>query len=481
MKKLDRFIIQAFLGPFILTFLIVTFVLMMHFLWLYIDELVGKGLSLGVIAEFLGWGAATLIPLALPLATLLASIMTLGGFGENNELLAMKAAGISLPRVLTPLIVLSFFISVGAFFASNNLIPLAYDNIYTLRDDINKTKEEISIPTGIFYDGIENYTIRIDSRDEKTDMLYKMMVYDHSKNLGNLSLTIADSGSMKLTPDKQNLLFTLYDGNTYEETPRESIEDTLYTIQKIGFKKQEVIISLANYAFQRSESGRFSGEVNALKLSELSTMRDSLDTTYAKIKVYQVRNLVMGGGLTYSKEFDTTISKKFTKTVDLNQIGKWRSAGEKKIAYEQALAQMESALTLLDNYEIEEQQYSLPLRQASIAWYRKFTVSLACLIFFFIGAPLGAIIRKGGLGTPSVISILFFVFYWVIDISGKKLATDGSITPAMGTFVSSLVLLPIGIFLTWKSTRDSNLFNPDKYLAILKKITDLRKRNRETI
>jgi lipopolysaccharide export system permease protein len=162
--------------------------------------------------------------------------MTLGGFGENNELLAMKAAGISLPRVLTPLIVLSFFISVGAFFASNNLIPLAYDNIYTLRDDINKTKEEISIPTGIFYDGIENYNIRIDSRDEKTDMLYKMMVYDHSKNLGNLSLTIADSGSMKLTPDKQNLLFTLYDGNTYEETPRESIEDTLYTIQKIGFK-----------------------------------------------------------------------------------------------------------------------------------------------------------------------------------------------------------------------------------------------------
>jgi lipopolysaccharide export system permease protein len=210
-------------------------------------------------------------------------------------------------------------------------------------------------------------------------------------------------------------------------------------------------------------------------------MRDSLDTTYAKVKVYQVRNLVTGGGLTYVKEFDTTFSRKFTKSVDLNQIGKWRSAGEKKVSYEQALAQMESALTLLDNYEIEEQQYSLPLRQASIAWYRKFTVSLACLIFFFIGAPLGAIIRKGGLGTPSVISILFFVFYWVIDISGKKLATDGSITPAMGTFVSSLVLLPIGIFLTWKSTRDSNLFNPDKYLAIFKKLTDLRKRNREKL
>lgn len=467
------------MGPFVLTFLIVTFVLMMHFLWLYIDELVGKGLSLGVILEFLGWGAATLIPLALPLATLLASIMTLGGFGENNELLAMKAAGISLPRVLMPLFILSFFISIGAFFASNNLIPLAYDNIYTLRDDINRTKEEISIPTGIFYDGIENYTIRIDKRDESTDILYKMMVYDHSKNNGNLSLTIADSGSMKLTQDKQNLLFTLYDGNTYEETPRESVEDTSYTLQKIGFKKQELIISLENYAFQRSESGRFSSEVNSLKLSELSTMRDSLDTTYAKIKVIQVKNLVMGGGFGFSKEFDTTIAKNFNKSVDIEQVGKWRSASEKRGAYEQAISQMENATTLLDNYEIEEQQYSLPLRQAKIAWYKKFSVSLACIIFFFIGAPLGAIIRKGGLGTPSVISILFFVFYWVIDISGKKLATDGSITPLIGSFVSTFALLPIGILLTWKSTKDSNLFNPDKYINFLKKIPGFRNRENE--
>ncbi|PKP42969.1 MAG: YjgP/YjgQ family permease [Bacteroidetes bacterium HGW-Bacteroidetes-10] len=470
MKKLDRFIVQAFLGPFILTFLIVTFVLMMHFLWLYIDELVGKGLSFGVILEFMGWGAATLIPLALPLATLLASIMTLGGFGENNELLAMKAAGISLPRVLTPLIVVSVLISTGAFFASNNLIPLAYDNIYTLRDDINRTKEEISIPTGIFYDGIENYTLRIDRRDEKTDILYKLMVYDHSRNLGNTSITVADSGSIKLTGDKQNLLFTLYDGNTYEETPRESMMDTSYTMQKVGFKKQEMVISLANYAFQRSESGRFSGEVNALKISELRIMRDSLDTTYAKVKEFQVRNLIMAAGLNYSRQFDSSVTNKYTAKVDIDQLLKWESPEEKQSTYEQAIAQMETANALLDNYEIEEQQYPLPLRQARSALYRKFTVSLACLIFFFIGAPLGAIIRKGGLGTPSVISILFFVFYWVIDISGKKLATDGSLSPGMGSLISSIILLPIGIFLTWKSTQDSNLFNPEKYLAFFRKL-----------
>ncbi|MBO7268817.1 MAG: LptF/LptG family permease, partial [Bacteroidales bacterium] len=192
MKKLDLFVLKSFLGPFIMTFLIVLFVLVMQFLWLYIDELVGKGLSLGVIFEFLGWGSATLFPLALPLATLLASIMTMGSFGENNELLAMKAAGIPLLRILAPLMVLSVFISIAAFFASNNLIPVAYEKIYTLRDDIGKTKEEIKIPTGIFYNGIDGYTLRVVERDEN-DMMHNVMVYDHSKGTGNVSLTVADS------------------------------------------------------------------------------------------------------------------------------------------------------------------------------------------------------------------------------------------------------------------------------------------------
>lgn len=477
MKKLDRFIVQAFLGPFILTFLIVTFVLMMHFLWLYIDELVGKGLSVGVILEFMGWGAATLIPLALPLATLLASIMTMGSFGENNELLAMKAAGISLVRVLSPLVIVSLIIATGAFFASNNLIPLAYDNIYTLRDDINRTKEEISIPTGIFYDGIDNYVIRIDRRAEKGDILYDLMVYDHSRTQGNTSVTIADSGAIRLTPDKQNLLFTLYDGNTYEETPPESMSDTTYQLQKVGFKRQEVIISLENYAFKRSESGRFSGEVNALNIAELRSMRDSLDTTYNKLREMQVRNLVVSGGLVYGSQFDPQNRGHYSSIADITKLRDWESTEIKKNAYIQAVSQLTSAIQILDNFALDEKQYPLPLRQAKIALYRKFTLSLACIIFFFIGAPLGAIIRKGGLGTPSVISILFFVFYWVIDISGKKLSTDGSLSPGMGTLISSIILMPIGIFLTWKSTRDSNLFNPDKYIAFLKKLAGMKEKS----
>ena len=193
MKKLDQFIIKSFVGPFIAILLVVVFILVMQFLWLYIDELVGKGLSLKVILEFLAWGSATMLPLSLPLATLLSSMMTLGTLGENNEILAIKAAGISLQRVFIPLGVICVLISVGAFFVSDRLIPVAYNKIYQLREDIGKTKDEIKIPTGTFYNGIDGYILRVNARNDETDMMHGVMVYNHTKNKGNTSLTLADS------------------------------------------------------------------------------------------------------------------------------------------------------------------------------------------------------------------------------------------------------------------------------------------------
>ena len=479
MQKLDQFIVKAFLGPFVLTFLIVIFALMLQFLWLYIDELVGKGLSALVILEFLGWGSATLIPLALPIATLLASIMTLGGMGEDNELLAMKAAGISLQRVLKPLIILSFIVSIGAFFASNNLIPVSYNKIYSLRYDIGNTKEEIRIPTGMFYDGIEGYNIRIGSRDETTGSIYDVMVYSHSDNRGNTSLTLADSGSIRVTADKQNLIFTLHSGYSYEEEPREyGSRDTLFPFQRIEFSMQELIISLSDYAFQRSEEDKFSDEVMAQNLSQLRVARDSLDTAYTKVKAYQYRNLTVGGGLSFARELDPLHKETYVQTIQYDSLFNWKSLAEKSSNMKIAIGQIESAITLLDNYQIEEIQYISPLRRIKIERYRKFTLSLACFIFFFIGAPLGAIIRKGGLGTPAIVSMLFFVVYWVIDISGKKLATDGVITPAIGTLISSMVLFPAGVYLTLKSTRDSSLFNADAYIIFFEKFFERLNRYR---
>lgn len=445
---------------------------MLQFLWLYIDELVGKGLGALVILEFLAWGSATLIPLALPIATLLASIMTLGGMGENSELLAMKAAGISLQRILRPLIVVSFFLSIGAFFASNNLIPVSYNKIYTLRDDISNTKEEIRIPTGIFYNGIDGYNIRIGSRNEETGAIYNVMVYTHKEEgKGNTSLTLADSGMIKFTADKQNLLFTLYDGYSYEEEPRNyGATDTLFKFQRIGFTKQEIIISLSNYAFQRSEDDRFSDQVMAQNLSQLKVAQDSLDSSYLKVKANQYNNLISGGGLSFSKELDTAYAADYTTTFEYDSLFQWQFPEDKSSDLNMVLGQIENAINLIDNYQIEEYQYIYPLRKIRIETFRKFTLSIACFIFFFIGAPLGAIIRKGGLGSPVIVSMLFFVIYWVIDISGKKLATDGVITPAMGTLISSIVLFPIGVYLTWKATRDSSLFNSDIYIKFFNKI-----------
>ncbi len=471
MKKLDLFVLKSFLGPFIMTFLIVLFVLVMQFLWLYIDELVGKGLGLGVIFEFLWWGSATLFPLALPLATLLGSIMTMGSLGENNELLAMKAAGIPLLRIITPIMILSLFISIAAFFASNNLIPVAYEKIYTLRDDIGRTKEGIKIPTGIFYNGIDGYTLRVMSRDEN-DLMHNVMVYDHSKGEGNISLTIADSGRINTRFDKTSLTFTLYNGINYEEDNKLSAKDSSYTLQTVSFDMQELIIPLKNYAYKKSDESRYSNEVMTKGLSQLRTDKDSLEVKHQKALATQVRKSLFTDNLQYAYQLDTTKGKgeKFKGSICADSLFHWKDLETKRNAYRAALTQLDQQRTNIKYYPQDLNQVAKPLRQTIQESFRKFTLSIACIIFFFIGAPLGAIIRKGGLGTPVIVSMLFFVIYWVVDISGKKLGNDGAISPFMGAFISTFVLFPMGVFLTWKSTKDSALLSADSYLAFMKKV-----------
>ena len=470
MKIFDRFLIRSFLGPLFLTIFIVLFVLVLQFLWVYIDELVGKGLGLKVILEFLFWGTCTVIPMALPLATLLASIMTMGNLGEFNELLAMKAAGIPLQRIMRPLIILSLGISVGAFFAANNLMPTAYKNIFALRDDISRTKEEIRIPTGIFYNGIDNYSLRVERRDKETDMLYDVMVYNHSARRGNNSVTLADSGAIRLTEDKKNIIFTLFSGETFEEGDRKSSADTSYAMQRMRFEKQEIIIELNIYAFQRRDGDRFGSDVMAQGLKSLGHRRDSLDSLYAISRTLFLRRLLVTGGLTYARQLDTANKQEFLGYFPVDRLGSAEESPQYADLINRAIGKVDQLSNQVDAFMVEEIQIHLPLRRTKVEWFRKFTVAFACFIFFFIGAPLGAIIRKGGLGTPVIVSMLFFVVYYVIDISGKKLATDGSVSAAMGTLISAMVLLPVGVFLTYKATTDSALFNKDANLSMVKKI-----------
>ena len=461
MKRLDRFILKSFIGPFVAILLVVMFILVMQFLWVYIDELVGKGLSFSVILEFLMWGGCTILPLAMPLATLLASMWTIGQMSENNELIAVKSAGISLVRIMTPLFVASAVISVLAFYSANDLVPVAFDKIYTLRDDINKTKDEIKIPSGIFYDGIDGYVLRVDDRNDDSGMMYGVMVYDHTGNKGNTSVTLADSALMKMSSNKEYLAFTLYNGTNYQETNTRQYRDTTLELQKIFFKRQELIIPLENYSFERSDSTRFSDQIKSMGLEDLQNFQDTMHTKFDKAYERQMSMFNSVIGLERSNQLDTSVRRKNLRSFEDPSFMTWEDLNGKTVAYSIASEHAKMAETELKNMNRDVYEYQFYIRRADLEIMRRFVQALACLILFFIGAPLGSFVRKGGLGTAAIIAVLFFVLYWVVDLTGQKLAKDGAVSPTTGALIPLYVLVPLGGYLIWKAAHDS-AFNTDQ-------------------
>lgn len=466
MKKLDRFILTAFIGPFVAILVLVVFILMMQFLWVYIDELVGKGLGLGVVLEFMLLGGCTILPLALPLATLLSSMMVLGQMGDHNELMAIKAAGISLARVMLPLIIASVFISIGAFYVGNNLVPIAWNEIYTLRDDISRTKNEIKIPAGTFYDGIDGYVLRTETQDDN-GVMHGVMVYDHTSNKGNTSLSIADSAVMKMSKNKDYLTFTLFNGTNYQENNVRKYRDTTLELQHIDFKRQELIIPLKNYSFQKSDSSRYGDQAKSMRLRQLRDQKDSLDNLARNALDNRYISLSQYGVFQQKNQLDTAKLEsraKYKNYFSADGYLRWDKVSKKKKAYEKAADAADRMATSLMAYQSEVYEYYFYLRRTNIELLKKFAQALACLLLFFIGAPLGAFVRKGALGVSAIISVLFFVFYWVVDITGTKLARDGAVGAPLGVFVSALVLAPIGAYLTSRAIKDATLFSNDSLL-----------------
>ena len=469
MKRLDRFILKSFIGPFVAILLVVMFILVMQFLWVYIDELVGKGLSFSVILEFLMWGGCTILPLAMPLATLLASMWTIGQMSENNELIAVKSAGVSLVRIMAPLFISSAIISVLAFYSANDLVPVAYDKIYTLRDDINKTKDEIKIPAGIFYDGIEGYVLRIEDRNDASGMMYGVMVYDHTGNKGNTSVTLADSAMMKMSSNKDYLSFSMYNGTTYQETNTRQYRDTILELQKLFFRSQDLIIPLENYSFEKSDSTRFSDQIKSMNFEDLTNYQDTLHKKYDTAYDLQKKTFNSIIGFEKRTQLDTSVRRKNLPNFEDENFMKWDSPESKANAYAMAAEKAKSAENELRNMNRDVYEYQFYIRRADLEVLRRFVQALACLILFFIGAPLGSFVRKGGLGAAAIISVLFFVLYWVVDLTGSKLAKDGAISPVSGAFIPLYVLVPIGAFLVWKATQDSS-FNTDQFKASWRKL-----------
>ena len=342
MKKLDQFTLKAFIGPFVAILLIVVFILMMQFLWLYIDELVGKGLSFGVIMEFMMWGACTILPMAMPLAVLLSSMMVIGQMGENKELMAIKAAGISLGRLIAPLIVTAAIISVGAFFVGNDLVPKAYNEIFTLRDDITRTKGEIKIPPGTFYDGIEGYVLRVEGRNDETGMMYQVQVYDHTMHRGNTAIIIADSALLKISKAKDYLTFSLFNGSNYQETNEMTYRDTSLALSRIDFAREELIIPLKNYSFEKSDSARFSDQAKSMRLDQLADQKDSLDRQNADaFRRHYIR--MRGDNSFYAHaQLDTSRRQDVALEEPGADPGGIRQGGSDERAYEQRSAHLQS-------------------------------------------------------------------------------------------------------------------------------------------
>ena len=466
MKKLDRFIVKSFVGPFVAIFFVVVFILMMETLWLYIDELVGKGLGFRTILEFLFWGVCSIaLPLALPLSILLGATMTIGQLAERGELMAIRAAGISLGRVIVPLAVVAMFLSVGAFWVCSRVVPHAYNQIYTLRDDIARTKDEIKIPPGTFYDGIDGYILRVGDQDKTTKMLYDVQVYDHTAHKGNISVTIADSALLKLAKSKEYLTFTLFNGSTYREDNNLRYNDTSLVLQHIDFARQELLIQLKNYSFEKSDSARFDDAIKTKRLAELRHLSDSLRHYLDSIHRRNYEVVRHHAAFQQNRQLDTAYHDASRQDFSDPDYLRWDSPDAAAQARIRAADNASKLSAEINNFRFESYDQSYNLRQSDQSFLEKYAVGFACILLFFIGAPMGALVRSknGGLGVSLIISVLFFVIYYVINISGSKLARDGAVETPIGVFIGCVVIAPLGVFFTWKALRDSELFNMDQF------------------
>ena len=442
----------------------------MQFLWLYIDELVGKGLEFKVILQFLMWGSCQTLPMAIPLATLLSSMMTLGDMGEKFELTAIKASGVSLARVLLPMTLVSLLICVGAFYVGDRLVPYSINQIYTMRDDIGRTKSEIKIPTGTFYDGIDGYILRIERRDKQSGMMYNIQVYDHTTGKGNTRITVADSGIIKMSKAKDYLTFQLFDGVNYQEDNKRKYRDTSLALQRIYFHNQEMVIPLENYAYHQSDSARYGEQVRSMDLKDLRHGHDSLTNLVNEGTRKHVTEFLRQSHIGHRDQLDTAWRTKAQSVLPPPAESRWSSISAKERALSAAENAAKQYQNLANSQIIDSSQYTHLIHRTDVEIWKKYAQALACMLLFFIGAPIGAIIKKGGLGTPAILSLLFFVLYWVVDITGERLANNGTTSAFIGKFISAFVLAPIGAWLTVKAIQDSSIFNADLFKSWFRKV-----------
>jgi lipopolysaccharide export system permease protein len=470
-KKLDKLIIKAFIGPFVATFFITLLVLVMQFFWLYIDDFVGKGLNVGVIFEFILYQSAALVPLALPLAVLLSSIMTFGNLGESYELVAIKSAGISLLRFMRPLFFVTLFICYIAFLFANNIIPVANLKSRTLLIDIVGSQPSFDLKEGVFYDKINGFSIKI-GKKENDSVIRNIIIYEQNNALQD-NFIIAADGIMRAAKNKRFLEFNLKNGTRYEERGSNTSGRTDYI--RLSFKEYSRLFDISNFGLKtRTSDTVYRNNAKMLSMRQLEVAMDSLRKINAriskKVKDEVFLNVRFLNYLDSANRVPDSVKKKTYKSFDQlipdtirSQINQQAAnkVGMMKVANETAITQH------------KDDQYNMRVHQ--IEWHRKIALSAACLVLFLIGAPLGSIIRKGGLGSPLVFAIVFFMVFYFSSTTGEKFAKTGTMLPFYGMWLSTFVLLPIATFLIYKAMRDSQLFSKEFYTRYIQRLRARRK------
>jgi lipopolysaccharide export system permease protein len=469
-KKLDKLIIKAFVGPFIATFFITLLVLVMQFFWLYIDDFVGKGLGTGIILEFIGYKSTDLVPLALPLAVLLSSLMTFGNLGESYELVAIKSAGISLLRFMRPLFVISILISGIAFLFSNYIIPVANLKSRTLLADIVYAKPSFDIKEGVFYDRINGFAIKIGKKGTNDSTIRDVIIYEQASSLQD-NFIIAKDGIMRVSNDKRFLEFNLKDGWRYQERGTTGTPNTEFI--RIGFKEYKKQFDLSVFQFQRTADSVNKNNHRMLSMRQLDKAIDSLRKQNKEFQKQAHQSFTPV--LSFLAYLDSAKKKKDTITIKSFDVLVPDSLKEQ--LQQNVAIKVENLRSSNDFLVAQNKDQKKILRQHQIEWHRKISLSLACVVLFLIGAPLGSIIRKGGLGSPLVLSIVFFMVFYFLSNTGEKMSKEGSVDPRFGMWISTIVLVPIGLFLTNKALKDSQLFNKELYSRYWQKIRSYWRRN----
>lgn len=462
LKKLDILVIKAFIGPFIATFFITVLVLLMQFFWLWVDDFVGKGISTKVLFEFIWYQSAVLVPLALPLAILLSSIMTFGNMGESYELVAIRAAGISLLRFMRPLLFVTILVCAIAFAFSNNIIPVATLKSRTLLYDVVQANPSFDLKEGVFYDRIPNFAIKVGTK-EKDSLIKDVIIYEQTTTTQD-NFIIASNGVMRASENRRYIEFILFNGWRYEE--RGSAPNTEYI--RLGFKEYKRMFDISSLGFQqRTADSVNKNNARMLSMRQLSGAIDSMQKDRNKLG-NKVKAEVMNS-FVFRRYMDS--SWKFApQKIKAKTFAELIPDSIKSYVHERILGKLNNAV--VSNQIVIDQD--VPQKKSlwgyKVEWHKKLMLSFSCIVMFLIGAPLGSIIRKGGLGSPLIFAIVFFMLFYFSSTGGEKAAREGSLSPFTGIWLSSFILLPIGFFLTYNAMRDSQLFNKEWYYRFWRKL-----------